>query len=208
MDKFTVKGSQFEQPMFEFSVACSGCGETPYIKLATQLYGNRMIVANASGCTSVYLGLGWSSSLAKNEHGQGVTWARSLFEDNAEFGMGMFYSVTRRREDFKNNVINLIDRKDNVIDNDIKSEITNWIEHTEDSDKCNTTYLNLVDEIEKYKDTSKFYTYLNDNKTLFSKPSYWILGGDGWAYDIGFGGLDHVLSQGNNVNILILDTEM
>lgn len=193
----TVKGSQFKKPLFEFSGACAGCGETPYIKLATQLFGKRMIIANATGCSSIYSGSAPSNPLAKNKDGRGPAWASSLFEDNAEFGYGIKMAKVQLRQNFKKDVEDFVKLNE-------KSELTtllnNWLENFEDGEK---TY-NLSKQIAPLLKG----TTLEGKEDLLTKESVWIIGGDGWAYDIGFGGLDQVIASGENVNILVLDTEV
>ena len=197
----TVKGVQFKKPYFEFSGACAGCGETPYIKLATQLFGDRMLIANATGCSSIYGGTYPTCPYSKDKQGFGPSWANSLFEDNAEFGYGI--AVARRAE--RNRFISELKNKE--FSAPIKKLIAPFIENSENHDYNKQLILKLKDykrgHIIKGDDI-----YLFDNLALITSPSVWIIGGDGWAYDIGFGGLDHVVASGENVNILILDTEV
>ncbi|MEG2983234.1 MAG: pyruvate:ferredoxin (flavodoxin) oxidoreductase [Peptostreptococcaceae bacterium] len=206
----TVKGSQFRQPLIEFSGACAGCGETPYIKLVTQLFGDRMMIANATGCSSIWGGSAPSTPYTVNHQGKGPSWANSLFEDNAEFGYGMFIGVKQMRSKLTQTMEQLVSME---ICDAAREAFTNWLEAKEDSEASvkasekvlevlanahnieNAEIKALVDEIEARKD------YL-------VKRSQWILGGDGWAYDIGYGGLDHVLASGENVNVLVFDTEI
>ena len=197
----TVKGVQFKKPYFEFSGACAGCGETPYIKLATQLFGDRMLIANATGCSSIYGGTYPTCPYSKDKQGFGPSWANSLFEDNAEFGYGI--AVARRAE--RNRFISELKNKE--FSAPIKKLIAPFIENSENHEYNKELILKLKDykrgHIIKGDDI-----YLFDNLALITSPSVWIIGGDGWAYDIGFGGLDHVVASGENVNILILDTEV
>lgn len=197
----TVKGVQFKKPYFEFSGACAGCGETPYIKLATQLFGDRMLIANATGCSSIYGGTYPTCPYSKDKQGFGPSWANSLFEDNAEFGYGI--AVARRAE--RNRFISELKNKE--FSAPIKKLIDPFIENSENHEYNKQLILKLKDykrgHIIKGDDI-----YLFDNLALITSPSVWIIGGDGWAYDIGFGGLDHVVASGENVNILILDTEV
>ena len=197
----TVKGVQFKKPYFEFSGACAGCGETPYIKLATQLFGDRMLIANATGCSSIYGGTYPTCPYSKDKQGFGPSWANSLFEDNAEFGYGI--GVARRAE--RNRFISELKNKE--FSAPIKKLIAPFIENSENHEYNKELILKLKDykrgHIIKGDDI-----YLFDNLALITSPSVWIIGGDGWAYDIGFGGLDHVVASGENVNILILDTEV
>ena len=188
-DKYTVKGSQFEKPKFEFSGSCAGCGETPYIKLLTQLFGDKLVISNATGCSSIYGGSAPSTPYS-------IPWANSLFEDNAEFGFGMLLSFNKSRDRVERLMRDNLDK----VSNDIKDLFNKWLDNREDFD---ITY-SIKDEL-KDKDIPK---ELKDLIDYIPARSVWTLGGDGWAYDIGFGGIDHVLSSGENVNILVLDTEV
>ncbi len=204
--KETIKGSQFEKPLFEFSGACAGCGETPYIKLLTQLYGEEMIVANATGCSSIYSGTAPTCPYTKTKDGFGPAWSNSLFEDNAEFGLGMRKSVKSNRAHLTEIIKHAIENK--VYDANFTAKLETWLSQ-ENKDK------NLALEIKQ--DILNLYKTNKSNETtkalyglvasLF-ETSVWIIGGDGWAYDIGYGGLDHVLASGEDVNILVLDTEV
>ena len=198
-----VKDSQFKKPLFEFSGACAGCGETPYVKLVTQLFGDRMIVANATGCSSIYGGSAPTCPYTVNEDGHGPAWANSLFEDNAEFGFGMNLGITQRREKLADNVRALLDSDHSA---EVKAAAEAWLAAMKDAKASKETGEALVKLIENADcDTCK--AILAD-KDLLTKKSFWIFGGDGWAYDIGYGGLDHVLAQGQDVNVLVLDTEV
>jgi len=199
----TVKGSQFLRPLFEFSGACAGCGETPYIKLVTQLFGDRTIMANATGCSSIYGGNLPTTPFAVDENGRGPTWSNSLFEDTAEFGLGMRLSVDKHNEQAKELLVKLSD----ILGTDFVNEIIN-------ADQTNET--GIYDQrkrVEKLKEMLK-NTRTPDSEHLKSiadylvKKSVWSVGGDGWAYDIGYGGLDHVISTGRDINLLVLDTEV
>ncbi len=198
----TVKGSQFAKPLFEFSGACAGCGETPYVKLITQLFGDRMIVANATGCSSIYGGSAPTCPYTKNKAGKGPAWANSLFEDNAEFGYGMNLAMKARRakieEDMKANM-------DKVADS-TKAAFEAWLADKEDAEKSKVAAELVKSAIATEK--AEGLDYIKGNLDCLVKPSIWIFGGDGWAYDIGYGGLDHVLASGENVNVLVLDTEV
>lgn len=204
--KETIKGSQFEKPLFEFSGACAGCGETPYIKLLTQLYGEEMIVANATGCSSIYSGTAPTCPYTKTKDGFGPAWSNSLFEDNAEFGLGMRKSVKSNRAHLTEIIKHAVENK--VYDANFTAKLETWLSQ-ENKDK------NLALEIKQ--DILNLYKTNKSNETtkalyglvasLF-ETSVWIIGGDGWAYDIGYGGLDHVLASGEDVNILVLDTEV
>ena len=200
--KKTVKNSQFAQPLFEFHGACAGCGETPYIKLVTQLYGDQMIVANATGCSSIYGGSAPSTPYSANANGHGVAWANSLFEDNAEFGYGLATGVNKNREHIRNIMIAARD--------DVKSEtreaFDRWIESMHNLDASKEASANLLEVLGK--ESHPVADEIKSLKQYLVKKSVWIFGGDGWAYDIGFGGLDHVIATGEDVNILVLDTEV
>jgi pyruvate-ferredoxin/flavodoxin oxidoreductase len=206
----TVKGSQFKQPLFEFSGACAGCGETPYIKLVTQLFGDRMIVANATGCSSIYGGTFPTVPYCKNKDGEGPAWANSLFEDNAEYGFGMRLAVESNRLQLKS----LVEKVKDKVDGDLKAALLKSLELWDKTDaeaKANSKKIKslLPQAIEKAEGELK--TDLKRIRALasyFVDKSVWIIGGDGWAYDIGYGGLDHVLAANRNVNVLVLDTEV
>ncbi len=199
----TVKGSQFLQPLFEFSGACSGCGETPYVKLVSQLFGDRMIVANATGCSSIYGGNLPTTPWTKNQDGRGPAWSNSLFEDNAEFGLGMRLTVDKLNEMAKELVLEL--------SSTIGEELAKELVEANQSDEAGIYEQRervriLKQKLETLKDPRA--KRLLDIADYLVKRSIWIMGGDGWAYDIGYGGLDHVLASGRNVNILVLDTEV
>ena len=197
-----VKGSQFHQPLFEFSGACAGCGETPYVKLVTQLFGDRMMVANATGCSSIYGASAPSTPYCKNLEGKGPAWANSLFEDNAEYGAGMSVGVNKLRERI---ALRMRDNMDKV-SGDMKSAFTAWLDAKDNGEESKTASKQL--ETILIKDGSALSKELLNLKQYFVKKSVWIIGGDGWAYDIGYGGLDHVLASGEDVNLLVLDTEV
>jgi pyruvate-ferredoxin/flavodoxin oxidoreductase len=206
----SVKGSQFRQPLFEFSGACPGCGETPYIKLITQLYGDRMLVANATGCSSIYGGSAPSCPYTVNEDGHGPAWANSLFEDNAEYGLGMSLAVTQRRNKLADLVREALKGETSA---ELKEVFQLWLDHMEDGDKSKE-YAGKIEELleaelfeKKAPASPLLYEILNRSDYLIKK-SVWVFGGDGWAYDIGYGGLDHVIATGYDVNILVLDTEV
>lgn len=197
----TVKGVQFKRPYFEFSGACAGCGETPYIKLATQLFGDRMLIANATGCSSIYGGTFPTCPYSKDKDGFGPTWANSLFEDNAEFGYGI---AVAKKNDRKNFIAHLKTKK---FSKKLEDMLAPFIKNTENHEYNKQ----LILDLKKYKKGHILRgddSYIYDNLSLITSPSIWIIGGDGWAYDIGFGGLDHVVASGENVNILVLDTEV
>jgi len=200
----TVKDSQYLEPLFEFSGACPGCGETPYIKLATQLFGDRMVIANATGCSSIYGGNLPTTPYTFNKDGRGPAWSNSLFEDNAEFGLGFRLSIDKHNEQAKELVEKLRDK--------IGAELADALLNAKQVDEADIQ--EQRERVEELKKKLEAYKDDPDVKNLLSladylvKKSVWIIGGDGWAYDIGYGGLDHVLASGRNVNILVLDTEV
>ena len=201
MNKKTVKGSQFEQPLLEFSGACAGCGETPYVKAITQLVGDRMMVANATGCTSIWGGSAPSTPYTKNKEGHGPAWANSLFEDNAEYGLGMFLGVKAIRERIAQKAEAAIAANDSA-----KAELQDWLDNADEGEGTRERADKLVSALET-SNTEAAKEILAE-KDYFVKRSQWIVGGDGWAYDIGYGGVDHVLASGEDVNILVVDTEV
>jgi len=207
----TVKGSQFKKPLLEFSGACAGCGETPYAKLITQLYGDRMYLANATGCSSIWGGSAPSTPYTVDRNGRGPAWSNSLFEDNAEFGLGMYTGAKQIREKAKALAQEIIPQADNPA---LKGALQSWLDAYDDGEDskaagavlekmlakavaapCDCSFMPLIEE-------------LYSLRSQFVKPSIWIFGGDGWAYDIGYGGLDHVIASGENVNIFVFDTEV
>jgi len=199
----SVKNSQFAQPLFEFSGACAGCGETPHIKLITQLYGERMIVANATGCSSIYGGSAPATPYRINDKsGHGVAWANSLFEDNAEYGYGIALGISNLR----NRIARLLSSLNGNFSNDAKTLFNEWIENKENADKNVELTPKVISILEKSDDP--IAKQLLALKQYFIKKSVWVIGGDGWAYDIGYGGLDHVIASGENINCLVLDTEV
>ncbi|MGI6073344.1 MAG: pyruvate:ferredoxin (flavodoxin) oxidoreductase [Fermentimonas sp.] len=202
--KMNVKNSQFSTPLFEFSGACSGCGETPYVKLVTQLFGDRMMIANATGCSSIYGASAPATPYTTNEEGKGPAWANSLFEDNAEFGYGFAIA----QESMRNRLEDLMTQglSQNDITDEQKELFKEWIEKKEDADGSKEVSSKIVKSLAN-SESPLAKDILNLDKYL-TKKSIWIFGGDGWAYDIGFGGLDHVIASGKNVNILVLDTEV
>ncbi len=203
----TVKGSQFKQPLFEFSGACAGCGETPYVKLVTQLFGDRMMIANATGCSSIYGGSAPTCPYTVNEKGHGPAWANSLFEDNAEFGFGMNLATQQRRAKLAAVISEVVEvgQDENVV-----AAAKEWLENMDDAEGSRAAGEKLVAALEAREDKKgcERREYILANKDLLTKKSIWIFGGDGWAYDIGYGGVDHVLAQNQDVNILVLDTEV
>ncbi|MDR0233101.1 MAG: pyruvate:ferredoxin (flavodoxin) oxidoreductase [Dysgonamonadaceae bacterium] len=199
-----VKNSQFATPLFEFSGACSGCGETPYIKLISQLFGDHQMVANATGCTSIYSGSAPSTPYTKNDKGRGVAWANSLFEDNAEYGMGMNIGT----EVMRNRIERLMKEglTCDCCSAEMKALFQQWIDNRGSYEVTREVTDKLVPMVDAC--TCDICKQLAELKHYFVKRSQWIIGGDGWAYDIGFGGLDHVIASGQNVNILVVDTEV
>ena len=205
MDKKTVKGSQFAQPLFEFSGACAGCGETPYIKTITQLFGESMMVANATGCTSIYSGSAPSTPYCMNAKGEGPAWANSLFEDNAEFGLGMHIAVEKLRDRIEEKMCDAI-ANCSCCSDELKKTMQEWIDTRHSTLENHAVCERLIPMMEACGcDTCKEILAMKDN---LAKKSQWIFGGDGWGYDIGFGGLDHVLASGQDVNVLVVDTEV
>ncbi|MEI7727090.1 MAG: 4Fe-4S dicluster domain-containing protein, partial [Bacteroidota bacterium] len=205
IDRFkTFKNSQFAQPLFEFSGACAGCGETPYIKLLTQLYGERMMISNATGCSSIYGGTAPFTPYRPNTEGQGPAWANSLFEDNAEYGYGMAVAITQLRKRMADRMRAAI--KENMMNAATLDAMRAWIEgmyNAEASKSASKTLIPLLT-----KENNEFSKELLNLRQYLVKKSIWIIGGDGWAYDIGYGGLDHVIASGEDINILVLDTEV
>lgn len=205
MGTATVKGSQFEQPLLEFSGACAGCGETPYAKLITQLFGDRMLVANATGCSSIWGGSSPASPYTVNECGKGPAWANSLFEDNAEFGLGMFLGTSQLRDKIEMSATQALTL--NTSDA-LKAAINEWIENKQDADGSKAATAKMLPLLNAEKDNNEALKEIFNKKDHLVKKSQWMFGGDGWAYDIGFGGLDHVIASGEDVNILVMDTEV
>jgi len=202
LEKNTYKNVVFAQPYFEFSGACAGCGETPYIKFATQLFGKRMVIANATGCSSIYGASFPTAPYTKDKNGRGPAWANSLFEDNAEYGFGMRIAQNTIRDRIQNIIVN----ESSTFKPALKELLNEWLENRQDGDKT----LELADKIIPLleKEESASGKTLLELKNYFVKQSTWIIGGDGWAYDIGYGGLDHVIANEEDVNILVLDTEV
>lgn len=206
MNKMTVKGSQFEQPLLEFSGACAGCGETPYAKLVTQLFGDRMMIANATGCSSIWGGSAPSIPYTKNHKGHGPAWANSLFEDNAEFGLGMFLGTKAVRSGLASD-IQAATEADGVSE-EMKTLLSEWLLTMDEGANTRERADKIIALLEKEKDGHQLLNQIYDKKDYLVKRSQWIFGGDGWAYDIGYGGLDHVLASGEDVNVLVFDTEV
>ena len=205
----TVKDSQFKTPLMEFSGACAGCGETPYIKLVTQLFGDRMMIANATGCSSIFGGSAPSTPYTTNHEGKGPSWANSLFEDNAEYGFGMFLAVKQMRNKISANMEELVQMD---IPAEYKEVFTNWLENKENGEGSKTASKAVMELLANNNITDEkaktLIEEIAERSDYLVKRSQWIIGGDGWAYDIGYGGLDHVIASGENVNVLVLDTEI
>ena len=209
MPPTTVKGSQFRQPLIEFSGACAGCGETPYIKLVTQLFGDRMMIANATGCSSIWGGSFPTTPYTINHEGKGPSWANSLFEDNAEFGLGMYLGVKQIRNkiaEVANELISL------DIDEESKNALSNWLENKDKGEESKNASKEVIHALDNIKSSDEkvncLVNQIKEREDYLVKRSQWIPGGDGWAYDIGYGGLDHVLASGEDINILVFDTEI
>ena len=203
MNKNTVKGSQFEQPLLEFSGACAGCGETPYAKLITQLFGDRMMIANATGCSSIWGGSAPSTPYTVNHNGHGPAWANSLFEDNAEYGLGMFLGVKAIRERIVENLKALLAEG---VNDEVKAVVEDWVENVDNGEGTRDRAEKLEAALATVN--SDLAKAVLKEKDYFVKRSQWIFGGDGWAYDIGYGGVDHVLASGEDVNVFVFDTEV
>jgi len=205
----SYKDSQFITPLMEFSGACAGCGETAYIKLVTQLFGERMMIANATGCSSIWAASAPSTSYTTNSEGKGPSWANSLFEDNAEFGFGMYLAVKQIRSKLSDNIQKLIDLN---VDEHLKEVFLDWLHYKEDGLVSAEASVKIMDNLSDYvsvdNEIMQLIKELKENSDYLAKRSQWIVGGDGWAYDIGYGGLDHVLASGEDVNVLVFDTEI
>ena len=199
MDWKTVKGSQFRQPLFEYSGACPGCGETPYVKLATQIAGDRMMIANATGCSSIYGGSAPAVPYTVNEKGHGPTWANSLFEDNAEYGFGMVLGLNARRD----RLANLVEEAAAEATGELKDAMQAWLAKKDDAEGSREAGDRMAELLDP-----KVHAEILAMRDLLTKKSVWAIGGDGWAYDIGYGGLDHVVAMNKDINVLVLDTEV
>ena len=201
----SLKGSQLQQPLLEFSGACAGCGETPYVKLITQLFGERMLIANATGCSSIWGGSAPTVPYTTNKDGHGPAWGSSLFEDAAEYGFGMFSAVKHRREklaDIVAEAAKLPGLPEGLVD-----ALNGWLENKEDAEgskKFGEEILAALSDAPEHE----LFEQIWDMNDLLTKKSVWVFGGDGWAYDIGYGGLDHVLASGEDINVLVMDTEV
>ena len=205
MDRGTLKGSQFQQPLLEFSGACAGCGETPYVKLLTQLFGERMIVANATGCSSIWGGSAPVTPYCQNKDGFGPAWGNSLFEDAAEYGLGMHDAYAQRRAKLADTVAGILESEG--LTPELREALQGWLDNRDDADKSREYGEAVMSALSEADETPELHElwHMSD---LFTKKSFWVFGGDGWGYDIGYGGLDHVLASGADINILVLDTEV
>ena len=207
MDRFSLKGSQLQQPLLEFSGACAGCGETPYVKVLTQLFGERMVVANATGCSSIWGASSPTSPYTVNEDGFGPSWGNSLFEDAAEYGFGIMSGIKQRRAKLADLVTKALATEG--VEGELKDALQGWLDNKDDAEASRSygekvmANLETLDEID-----CPLADQIYDMADLFTKKSCWIFGGDGWAYDIGYGGLDHVLASGEDINVLVFDTEV
>ena len=205
----SFKDSQFKKPLIEFSGACAGCGETPYIKLVTQLFGERMMIANATGCSSIWAASAPSMAYTTNHEGRGPSWANSLFEDNAEYGFGMYLGVKQIRNKLEESMRKLNGMN---VEERIKEALHDWLHYKDDGDASAEAGSKVLDLLENFTSTDiEIVDIVNDikeNRDYLTKRSIWLVGGDGWAYDIGYGGLDHVLASGEDVNVLVFDTEV
>ena len=205
----SFKDSQFKAPLIEFSGACAGCGETPYIKLVTQLFGDRMMIANATGCSSIWAASAPSTAYTSNHEGKGPAWANSLFEDNAEFGYGMYLAVKQMRKKLEDNMLKLVELK---IEPNVKEIFEDWLHYKEDGETSKEISKKIAGILVDFKSSDNDIMHLIDEikqrSEYLTKRSQWIVGGDGWAYDIGYGGLDHVMASGEDVNVLVFDTEI
>jgi pyruvate-ferredoxin/flavodoxin oxidoreductase len=209
MDKKTLKGSQFAFPYLEFSGACAGCGETPYAKVITQLFGDRMMIANATGCSSIWGASAPSTVYCQDANGKGPSWANSLFEDNAEYGYGMTMGVNQIRSSIKDKMHTLLGK--DCLDETVKEALKTWLQTMDDGDNSKDSSAKVVEALQSVKSCEGCESEIKDildKKDYLVKKSVWIVGGDGWAYDIGYGGLDHVLASGEDVNVLVFDTEV
>lgn len=200
----SVAYTQFENPLLEFSGACAGCGETPYVKLLTQLFGDRMLIANATGCSSIWGGQAPTSPYSKNCHGQGPAWSNSLLEDSAEFGYGMVVANASRRKALEP----LMKEAMKIADPDLSLLLQDWLDNIDEGQGSRARSTKLIELLKENLTIHPVFQELYAKRDLFVKPSQWIIGGDGWAYDIGYGGLDHVIASGADVNILVLDNEV
>jgi pyruvate-ferredoxin/flavodoxin oxidoreductase len=202
-DPYTVKGSQFRKPLLEFSGACSGCGETPYLKTITQLFGDRMIIANATGCSSIWGGSAPSVPFTTNEKGHGPAWANSLFEDNAEYGFGMVLATIQRRAKLSDLITQAVQNSQGAF----RDAFSGWLQNMHDAEKSKE-YGETIKALLEKDHRDALLNQIWESRDMLTKKSIWSVGGDGWAYDIGYGGLDHVLAMNQDINILVFDTEL
>jgi pyruvate-ferredoxin/flavodoxin oxidoreductase len=201
----TIVGSQLVRPLLEFNGACPGCGETPYIRLLTQLFGDRMMIANATGCSSIWGASAPSIAYSTTAEGKGPAWANSLFEDNAEYGYGMFLAVDQIRD----RVADLmVEAQKTIMPEPIKDALQQWLDNKEDAEGSKKAAKEIIRLLEKNEHKNGLLLQIMKYKDYLVKRSFWMIGGDGWAYDIGYGGLDHVLSTGRDVNLFVMDTEI
>ena len=205
LPRSSVKGSQFQQSLMEFSGACAGCGETPYVKVLTQLFGERMIIANATGCSSIWGASAPSTPYCENLEGHGPAWGNSLFEDAAEYGFGMEMAISNRRDRLKMQMEQALELD---ITDELKEALKGWIENKDDAAKSLEYGDKLRELLAVEADNYDLLLEIEEQEDIFTKKSVWCFGGDGWAYDIGFGGVDHVLASGKDINILVMDTEV
>jgi pyruvate-ferredoxin/flavodoxin oxidoreductase len=203
--RFSVKGSQFCQPLLEFSGACAGCGETPYAKLITQLFGDRMIIGNATGCSSIWGGSAPSVPYCTNKNGHGPTWGNSLFEDSAEFTYGMFLGVLQQRRQLAEKARQALEAKDTPPE--VQSALQGWLDHMQDP-QGSRLYGDQLKALLPKHNANPLLAEIQRMEKLFTKKSFWVFLGDGAAYDIGFGGIDHVMAAGEDINVIVYDTEV
>ena len=205
MNRFSAKGSQFEKPLYEFSGACPGCGETPYIKLLTQLFGDRMYVANATGCSQAYGFFTPTYPMTVNSRGFGPAFSNSLFENNAEFALGISLSAEQLRDQTKNCAERIAA---STADMRLKGALEAWLKDGDDTDKTSGLSDAVREALAATTEESDDIAYIRSREDTLTKKSIWMFGGDGWAYDIGYGGLDHVLASGLDLNVLVVDNEL
>ncbi|NLI91187.1 MAG: pyruvate:ferredoxin (flavodoxin) oxidoreductase [Peptococcaceae bacterium] len=204
-DRYTLKGSQFIRPLLEFNGACPGCGETPYVKLLTQLFGERMMIANATGCSSIWGGSYPSIPYTTNAEGRGPAWANSLFENNAEYGYGMYLGAKQVRE----KIARLMEEAlDSPVDDQVKSAFREWLDSFDDGDRSRFASDKVLQVLQTQSGQNPIFAEILKRKDYLVKRSVWSVGGDGWAYDIGYNGVDHVLASGDDINLLVMDTEV
>ena len=204
-----VKNSQFKTPLIEFSGACAGCGEPAYIKVVTQLFGDRMMIANATGCSSIWGGSAPSTPYTKNSKGKGPSWANSLFEDNAEYGLGMCIGVKQIRNKLADMMQQLVNMD---VSAEVKEALNAWLANKEEGEASKEASEKVIEALNEAQVTSEeakaLIHEIKEKEDYLVKRSVWMLGGDGWSYDIGYGGLDHVMASGEDVNVLVFDTEV